>query len=87
MACTGRRGSGVRLGYSQVANPLYLSRQRRGYPLARALNHIARNMAMNVARWWWPEPYIDRRGRLSGNIVAMRDLLNGRLSPERILDL
>ena len=27
------RGSGVRLGYSQVANPLYLCGKRRGYPL------------------------------------------------------
>jgi GT2 family glycosyltransferase len=81
------RGSGVRLGYSQVANPIYLSRKRRGYKLNRAMTHIVRNMAMNILRSLWPEPYIDRRGRLSGNIVAMRDLLSGRLSPERILKL
>jgi GT2 family glycosyltransferase len=81
------RGSGVRLGYSQVANPIYLSRKRRGYQLSRAITHIASNMAMNILRSLWPEPYIDRRGRLSGNIVAMRDLLQGRLMPERILDL
>jgi GT2 family glycosyltransferase len=81
------RGSGLRLGYSQVANPIYLTRKRRGYNLNRAMAHIARNMTMNVVRSLWPEPYIDRRGRLSGNIVAMRDLLSGKLSPERILDL
>jgi GT2 family glycosyltransferase len=28
------RNSGVRLGYSQIANPLYLSFKRRGYPLS-----------------------------------------------------
>jgi len=81
------RGSGVRLGYSQIANPIYLSRKRLGYKFNRAMTHIASNVAMNILRSVWPEPYIDRRGRLSGNIVAMRDLLSGRLMPERILDL
>jgi GT2 family glycosyltransferase len=81
------RGSGLRLGYSQIANPIYLSRKRRGYKLNRAVAHIARNMAMNIVRSLWPEPYIDRRGRLNGNFVAVRDLLSGKLSPERILDL
>ena len=81
------RGSGVRLGYSQVANPLYLSFKRCGYPLRRALSHILCNMAMNVARATRPEPYVDRRGRLVGNFLAMRDLVTGRMVPERILDL
>jgi hypothetical protein len=79
------RGKGVRLGYSQVANPLYLSGKRTGYPLARALKHIARNLAMNVARSMAPEPYVDRRGRLLGNMLAIRDLAIGRMAPERIL--
>jgi GT2 family glycosyltransferase len=81
------RGSGVRLGYSQVANPLYLSAKGAGYPLRRALAHIGRNMAMNALRALWPEPYIDRRGRLMGNVLALRDLVSGRMVPERILDL
>jgi GT2 family glycosyltransferase len=81
------RGSGLRLGYSQVANPLYLSAKRSGYPFRRALTHIARNMAMNIARATWPEPYVDRRGRLRGNMLALRDLLTGRMVPERILEL
>jgi GT2 family glycosyltransferase len=81
------RGSGVRLGYSQIANPLYLARKRNGYPFARALQHLGRNMAMNVVRSVWPEPYVDRRGRLRGNILALRDLIGGRMTPERILDL
>jgi len=81
------RGSGIRLGYSQIANPIYLTAKRRGYPVTRAINHIGRNMAMNIVRSIWSESYIDRRGRLHGNIVAMRDLLTGRLAPDRILDL
>ncbi len=81
------RGSGVRLGYSQIANPIYLTAKRRGYPVSRAMKHIGRNMTMNIVRAVWSEPYIDRRGRLHGNLVAMRDLLTGRLAPDRILDL
>lgn len=81
------RGSGVRLGYSQVANPLYLAGKRCGYPLGRAVEHIARNMAMNLARAGWPESYVDRRGRLRGNFLALRDLLTGRMAPERVLEL
>lgn len=81
------RGSGVRLGYSQVANPLYLAGKRAGYPLPRALEHIGRNLAMNVARAARPEPYIDRRGRLRGNLLALSDLMHRRMTPERALDL
>lgn len=81
------RGSGVRLGYSQVANPLYISGKRHGYPLRRAITHIASNMAMNTVRAIWPEPYVDRRGRLQGNLLALFDLTVGRMAPERILDL
>ena len=81
------RSSGVRLGYSQVANPLYLSGKRNGYPIGRALGHIARNVAMNVTRAFRPEPYVDRRGRLRGNLLAIADLLRGTMLPERVLDL
>lgn len=81
------RSSGIRLGYSQVANPLYLSRKQLGYPFRRALTHIASNMAMNMARFVRPEPHVDRRGRLRGNAIALRDLLLGRMTPERMLDL
>jgi GT2 family glycosyltransferase len=81
------RSSGVRLGYSQVANPLYLFRKKCGYPFSRALEHIARNMAMNLVHCPWPEPHVDRRGRLRGNILALRDLMLGQMIPERILEL
>jgi hypothetical protein len=42
---------------------------------------------MNVVRAGWPEAYVDRRGRLHGNVLALRDLLTGRMAPERILEL
>ena len=80
------RQSGVRLGYSQIANPIYLSRKgtcRWG----RALGQMSRNVAMNLARSLKPEPHVDRRGRFAGNFRAVRDLIAGRLDPQRILDL
>jgi hypothetical protein len=42
---------------------------------------------MNALRAARPEPYVDRRGRLVGNALALRDLLIGRMTPERILQL
>jgi hypothetical protein len=80
------RQSGLRLGYSQIANPLYLiaKRSMRG---DRALALMLRNLAMNLARSLSPEPYVDRRGRLAGNVAALRDLLGLRLHPENVLKL
>ncbi len=77
------RVSGKRLGYSQVANPAYLWRKG-SYPLGHALRSIGRNFAMNLARSTKPEAYVDRRGRLRGNLLAFRDLLAGRMHPSRI---
>jgi hypothetical protein len=41
---------------------------------------------MNAVRAFWPEPYVDRRRRLVGNLIALRDLAIGRMVPERILN-
>ncbi|RTL87743.1 MAG: glycosyltransferase family 2 protein [Hyphomicrobiales bacterium] len=84
-ARTGRL-SGVRLGYSQIANPLYL--WRKGTASARfALLTASRNMLANLVRSLRPEAHIDRRGRLRGNLLALSDMLNARCAPGRILDL
>lgn len=77
------RNSGVRLGYSQIANPLYIARKGEGYPMARALEHIARNVLANMVKTLRPEPYVDRRGRLKGNLIGAIDLLRGQLVPEK----
>ena len=75
--------SGVRLGYSQVANIAYLLRKGTIHGLtARTL--MMRNIAANVVKSIVPEKDIDRRGRLAGNILAARDVLRGRIDPERI---
>lgn len=80
------RTPGRRLGYSQVANPVYLF-GKGSYSFGRAARSVGRNMAMNALRSFQPEGYIDRRGRLRGNALALVDMLRGRLAPERILDL
>jgi GT2 family glycosyltransferase len=80
------RQSGVRLGYSQIANPLYLVRKGSCSP-RKALYLMSRNMAMNALRAFRPEPYIDRAGRLFGNARALLDSVTGRLHPTRILSM
>ena len=80
------RGSGLRLGYSQVANPVYLARKGT-YPWNRALLSIARYCVLNALRSLAPEPWVDRRGRCKGNLLALADLLRGRIHPTRVVAL
>ena len=80
------RVAGLKLGYSQVANNAYLV--RKGTLSAKFGLKLAVNcVASNLLRWARPEPFIDRRGRLRGNIIALSDALRGRLHPKRVLDL
>jgi len=41
----------------------------------------------NTVRSMRPEPFVDRRGRLPGNILALADLALGRINPERASEL
>jgi len=83
----GGRTAGLQLGYSQVINPFYIARGVPAYGLRRATAQVGRNLAANLLRALRPEPWIDRRGRLRGNILGLMDLVRGRLTPERILSL
>jgi GT2 family glycosyltransferase len=80
------RQTGTRLGYSQIANPIYLMRKGTCSP-RKALSLAGRNVMANLLKSLMPEPYVDRRGRLSGNSRAFFDLLMGRLDPGRVLSL
>lgn len=82
----GGRQTGVRLGYSQIANPVHLLRKGT-YSWSRALFLVARNVVANAVRSLQPEPYVDRVGRLAGNLRALTDLATGRLHPKRVLAL
>jgi len=80
------RTAGLLLGYSQVANPVYLIRKGSVRP-APVLKLMTKNILSNLAKSLWPEPWIDRSGRMRGNMIALRDLLRGRCAPARILEL
>lgn len=82
----GRERNGRRLGYSQIANPLYLVRKGT-LPRSLAIKFILRQFLANHAKSIWPEPWIDRKGRVAGNWLAVRDIILGRADPRRILDL
>jgi GT2 family glycosyltransferase len=80
------RTSGRRLGYSQIANPLYLL-GKGSIPRDLAWRIMRNNVSSNIWGSIRPEPYIDRRGRLAGNLLAIRDLAARRLDPRRILEM
>ena len=78
------RLSGRRLGYSQVVNPVYL--RRKGTVTTSSLIwHVFKNIMSNAALSFCPEPYVDRFGRLRGNVRGAAELVLGRASPERAL--
>ncbi len=77
------RTSGLRLGYSQVANPVYLLRKGT-MPLGVVVHHLLRRTAGNAWGLLRRDPHIDRLGRLRGTMLGVRDAALGCLSPRRI---
>lgn len=80
------RVSGVRLGYSQIVNPVYLI-GKGTMPFSFGFRLMCRNLAANIIKSFEPEPYVDRRGRLKGNMIAISHLFMRRVDPEYILKL
>lgn len=85
-AASGGRQSHVRLGYSQVMNPVYLKRKG-SFPTWLAAEQILRPVAKNVALSLGGSAATWRRQRLAGNYRAAADVLRGRITPERIVTL
>jgi len=86
MGAKSGRVSGERLGYSQIVNPVYMLRKGT-MTFGQVADHIFRNMTSNLVGSVKPEPFIDRRGRLRGNLMGWADVLRGRLTPERAKDI
>lgn len=82
----GGRVNGMRLGYSQVVNPLYLM-TKGTMPAYAVANLMLRNIIANSLKSFWPEPWVDRRGRLRGNWLALTHVFKGRIDPEHVLKL
>ena len=80
------RVPGVRLGYSQVVNPIYLARKG-SFPWSHAIPSAMRHCVINLLLSVRPEPEVDRWGRFRGNMRGLLDLATGRADPERILSL
>lgn len=80
------RVSGKKFGYSQISNPVYLWRKGNMDTLTAA-GHIAKNFASNLVKAPFPEAFIDRYGRLTGNIMGFTDVLRGKITPERVVDI
>jgi GT2 family glycosyltransferase len=80
------RCTGLRMGYMQVANPIYLARKGTfRWPLV--FRFIIGPCLKNLVRSLAPEAHVDRLGRFRGNLTAFRDLLTGTLNPQQIVDL
>jgi GT2 family glycosyltransferase len=82
----GREKNGLRLGYSQMCNPVYMIRKGT-LPWRVGVNLMVRNFIANHARSLRPEAWIDRKGRVAGNWLALFHILGGRIDPRHILEL
>ena len=80
------KGSELRLGYSQIINPAYIV-SKGNMSFGYAFRLAARNFLANLIKSIKPESYVDRRGRLRGNLIGIAHLITGRLTPEYILEL
>jgi len=83
MGVSSGRTSGVRFGYSQISNPLYLIGKG---TLAREKGFVlmSRNIISNVVRTITFNRKKDYSGRLYGNFLALIDLLTFKCHPTNI---
>ena len=90
---SGGRISGKSIGYSMIANNWYFLRKRVTH-LSFPMNYIRfvlvivfKRILLNGTAWISRKTERDPRGQLQGNLLAVRDILIGKSSPSRILDL
>lgn len=82
----GSRTPGVKLGFSQIVNPLYLVKKgtmRWGH----AARLILANLIANHVKALAPEGHVDRLGRVRGNWLGLAHVIAGRMEPLKILDI
>lgn len=80
------RTSGIRFGYSQVANPIYLV-NKGTMPMSKLRTMMTRNIISNIVRTLTLSQKRDYKGRLYGNFLAFKDLLSSNCHPTRINEL
>lgn len=77
------RSRGVRIGYSQIVNPVYLVFKGTMH-WRYAVKIVSRNISANHLRAFRAEPWVDRLGRVRGNWIGVTDVLRGKITPERV---
>jgi glycosyltransferase involved in cell wall biosynthesis len=80
------RVNGLRFGYSQISNPIYLA-AKGTVSVGLTAKLLARALLSNLLRSWRLHPIVDYRGRLKGNMRALWDFCIGRCRPEKITEL
>jgi hypothetical protein len=80
----GGRVSGLRFGYSQIANPIYLMRKGTVRPRV-GFRLLSRALGANIVYSVAGPKHTDYPGRLKGNLGALWDLLRLRSHPRNIL--
>jgi len=71
-----QRENGRKAGFAQIANAAYLARKG-SFSRGLTFKLMTRSLAANALHSVRPEPHIDRRGRLLGNLQAFATLLHG----------
>lgn len=86
LGASGGRTSGVRFGYSQISNPIFLARKgTMSWPRAGRL--MAKNILANLGKSLLGVRIKDFPGRLRGNYMAFLHLLRGKLDPLNVLKI
>jgi hypothetical protein len=84
----GGRTSGVRFGFSQIVNPLYLWRKAKVFPLRHIIiQYWLRCLVGNILGTLTRDPKWDRPGGLKGNLLGFKHLLSGGCDPTRIVQM
>lgn len=87
LAATSGRVSGEKFGFCQIMNPVYLA-SKGVFSWSEVLRiHVGKVMLANLVGWLRRDAKVDRAGRLRGNWLALTLWFQGRIEPERILEI
>jgi hypothetical protein len=84
LASSGKKMSGIKMGYSQVCNPYYLWTRKGTMSFAEFSRHTLQAIGSNTIRLCNVRDPIDRPGRLRGNLLAFRDIMLKQDRPKKI---
>lgn len=88
MGWRGGRISGLKMGYSQIVNPIYLWRKARVFSLRHiVVQYWLRCFVANCVGVIWGKREEERMNRLKGNLIALWHLVNGQCDPMAINQL